>query len=236
MEQTEGLKPNSPMAIALGKAQAEFPIVAKDKTVKKKGKSKQGNDFEYSYKYADLTNVIEAIRGVLHKHELAFTQLPTFHGEKFVLVTRIWHSSGEEIVSIWPLAAMADLQDMGGQLTYVKRYALTAALGIAADEDVDGKPKEPEKEGKRNAPSAGAMYTLEGDMGEFSDHASATAFLDALERLLKVTDDQKMALERNSKPFQHIQARAAKAKMQNIVDRCSAIYKDVNTEPAQLNP
>lgn len=227
----------SPLAIALGNAQNEFPIVVKDKTVKKKGKSKAGNEFEYSYKYADLSNVIESIRHVLFKHGLAFTQLPMLSEERFTLLTKIIHCSGEELVSHWPLSMMQDPQDMGAQLTYVKRYALCAALGIAADEDVDGKIKEADKGGKRSAPTApGKGYGLVDDLGEFTTHGSATAFLDALEALLKVSDDPRALLESNLTPFEAIQAKANKAKMEAIVGRCAAIYKDATTEPATLNP
>lgn len=227
----------SPIAIALGNAQNDFPIVVKDKVVKKKGKSKSGNDFEYSYKYADLSNVIESIRHILCKHGLAFTQLPTMKEDRFYLLTRIVHCGGEEFISHWPLSIMQDPQDMGAQLTYVKRYALCAALGIAADEDVDGKISESNKGGKKDAPTApGKGYSLVDDLGEYTTHGSATAFLEALEGILKTSDDRKATWENNRIPFEQIQAKASKAKMDQIVGRCAAIYQDVMTDPTKLEP
>jgi hypothetical protein len=55
------------------------------------------------------------------------------------ITTTLIHSSGESL-KFGPLAASApvDMQKLGSAITYARRYALVAALGIAADEDDDG--------------------------------------------------------------------------------------------------
>ena len=56
-----------------------------------------------------------------------------------VLETRLIHTSGEWISAVWLLPSDATPQQMGSALTYGRRYTATALLGIAPDEDDDGK-------------------------------------------------------------------------------------------------
>lgn len=131
----------SELAKALSKAQSEFPKVEKNRTADK-GK--------YKYKFADITDVIEAIKPVMEKHGLSFTQpyqiLAT--GQQ-VLETQLLHTSGEKITSqlLMPDPSKMMPQEVGAVSTYFRRYALTSMLGIAADEDTDatqnsgGKPE-----------------------------------------------------------------------------------------------
>jgi hypothetical protein len=57
---------------------------------------------------------------------------------RLLIRTRIIHSSGE-CMEFGPLAGSVggDWQKVGSGITYARRYALAAALGIAADEDDD---------------------------------------------------------------------------------------------------
>jgi len=55
------------------------------------------------------------------------------------LTTMLAHASGEWIASDWPVrpAGTANPHRMGAALTYARRYALFALLGIAGEEDLD---------------------------------------------------------------------------------------------------
>lgn len=103
-------------------------------------KSKKG----YGYNYAPLDAVIEMLRAVLPKNGIWFSQFPTTAEGKYSLITRVFHESGEfieEAVEMpeTELSGKAnDTQKMGASITYMRRYALTAIFGIAADEDTDG--------------------------------------------------------------------------------------------------
>lgn len=103
-------------------------------------KSKKG----YGYNYAPLDAVIEMLRAVLPKNGIWFSQFPTTADGKYSLITRVFHESGEfieEAVEMpeTELSGKAnDTQKMGASITYMRRYALTAIFGIAADEDTDG--------------------------------------------------------------------------------------------------
>jgi hypothetical protein len=120
------------LAKALAAAQAEMPKIPMNAT----------NPF-LKNRYADLGSVIEASRPILAKHGLAICQMPTL-GEHFVGVgTRLLHSSGEwlEDMVLLPLVEEKGLklgQVAGSIITYLRRYAWSAALGLYADEDTDG--------------------------------------------------------------------------------------------------
>lgn len=113
----------------LAKALAKFQ--GKVKTVSKNAE----NPF-YKSKYASLDNIIETIREELATSELAVTQFP--HG-KDELTTILVHSSGEYIqASVKFTPKDNSPQAIGSAITYMRRYSLSAVLGIATDEDDDG--------------------------------------------------------------------------------------------------
>ena len=119
------------LSAALAAAQAVMPTVVKDR-VAKIGPGRE-------YRYADLATTLATVRPVLGAHGLALTQRTQIRGEAIVLLTELRHASGEVLDSEYPVAAIgARHQDMGGALTYARRYALCGLVGIAADEDDDG--------------------------------------------------------------------------------------------------
>jgi len=102
-------------------------------------KAKKANTGTYSYTYADLAGVLDHVRPVLAKHSLGLVQDVEVAEGRVGITTTLIHSSGESL-KFGPLAASApvDMQKLGSAITYARRYALVAALGIAADEDDDG--------------------------------------------------------------------------------------------------
>lgn len=121
------------LAEALAAAQSGFGHIKKERTARIA--SSKG---EYSYRYADLSDVLEAVRMPLAKNGLALLQPMTWQEEHPWLVTRLVHASGEWIESLYPLATYDRPQEMGSAITYARRYTITALLGIAAEEDDDG--------------------------------------------------------------------------------------------------
>jgi hypothetical protein len=118
------------LAAALAKARKAFPAVVKNKT----GQARGGK-----YKYADLSSILDAVTGPLSDNGLAVTQVPKLaEAGVMVLETRIMHCSGESIFGTFPLPVGVSSQEMGSALTYARRYALSAMLSIAADDDDDG--------------------------------------------------------------------------------------------------
>ncbi len=114
----------SKLAEALSKAQAMFQVPKKTKT-----------NPHFKTKYADLSDVIDATKDGLSKNDLSITQGVVGTNLKTILM----HKSGEFIESLTPL--MLDkqtMQGLGSALTYARRYALSALLNVASDEDDDG--------------------------------------------------------------------------------------------------
>ena len=120
------------LAAALAEAQAEFPAIPRDRTVTVKTKS----GATYQFSYAPLDTILAKIRPAMKKNGLAFMQ--SVNGE--ALTTTLLHKSGEWITSDpLPIKVVeTGSQAMGSGITYAKRYALTALLGIVTEEDDDG--------------------------------------------------------------------------------------------------
>ncbi len=92
----------------------------------------------FKSRYADLAAIRDAVVPPLSKHGLAVTQATSVgEGGTMVLTTRLAHESGQWIESVYPLTPGANPQAMGSQLTYARRYSLSAIAGISADEDDD---------------------------------------------------------------------------------------------------
>lgn len=122
------------LTTALAKAQSKFkqPELNRTAEIKKDGRTL------YTTHYADLNQCIECIREPLTANGLSFVQSVEFIGEDWFLVLSLYHASGESLKSFMPLNMNGSPQVIGGQLTYFKRYQISAFFGLAADFDDDG--------------------------------------------------------------------------------------------------
>ena len=115
------------LATALAKAQGEILRAIKD----------SANPF-FKSKYADLSSVWNACRQPLSKNGLSIIQTFETEGETY-LITTLVHSSGQWIRSKLPiLTVKKDAQEYGKAITYMRRYALSAIVGVSPDDDDDG--------------------------------------------------------------------------------------------------
>lgn len=117
------------LAEALAKAQAEMKAPPKSKVMKIPGRG--------DYRYADLSDVIEA-RRVGAKYGLAITQGMEMREGYLALTTMLMHASGEWKAWECPLPAGLKPQELGSYLTYMRRYSESGAWGLAAEDDDDG--------------------------------------------------------------------------------------------------
>ena len=101
-----------------------------------------GYNPHFKSKFCRLTDLINASRPALTAHGLSVIQYPNSDSDVTYLVTVLMHSSGEKIVSQvkMVLDKPSDIQSFGKVMTYLKRYAYAAIVGIAIadDEDDDG--------------------------------------------------------------------------------------------------
>jgi ERF superfamily len=134
---------------ALAKFQAQVPKITKDE---------QANVGTYRYSYADLTAISAEALPLLGKLGLAFSAWPTLVDGKFVLLYELLHESGEQKSGIFPLASSGKPQELGGLITYYRRYALCAVTGIApGGEDNDAQTANHEQQFDRPHSAAGAF-------------------------------------------------------------------------------
>ena len=94
----------------------------------------------FNYSYADLPAIFEIINPLLKKHGLGFYQAVNGTNIK----TIVFHvESGEQIESETAIpqgvqmGKMNDFQVLGSAITYIRRYALSAMLGLVTDKDTD---------------------------------------------------------------------------------------------------
>jgi len=117
------------LAIALAKAQPSLSAARKDAV-----------NPHFKSQYATLQSVWDSAREVLAPNGLSVVQ--TFEktdGRLMDIRTTLMHTSGQWIAGVLSLAPQqANPQGIGSAITYGRRYALAAILGIVADEDDDG--------------------------------------------------------------------------------------------------
>ena len=120
----------SALAEALAAAQAELPTAIE--------RDSQG----LGYRYTSLDKLIAATRPILTKHGLVITQQPIAIqvGDTMRPMLRtVIMCDGEQHEFSTPLYVTDQtMQGFGTAITYARRYAWAAALGIASEEDTDG--------------------------------------------------------------------------------------------------
>lgn len=115
--------------VEISKALAAFH---KELTPVKKGSA---NPF-FKSNYADLADIKSVVDPLLAKNGLSVVQHPEGTHEDQVLTTRLMHESGEWQESSMPLyIPKNDAQSQGSAQTYARRYALSAIVGVATEDD-----------------------------------------------------------------------------------------------------
>lgn len=183
------------LAKALAKAQAEFTTVPQS-----------GFNPHFKNKFSTFQDHVNAARPILAKHGLSISQMPNLLGEseRFVLTTILMHESGESIASNQPIFAMKqDAQSMGSAITYAKRYAYGAVLGMASGdfEDDGNAATAPAKAAPDEPTPAKATATKNQSIAERVNAAQHVGELMSLFEEVKgqiTEDDKKLFSKRKS--------------------------------------
>jgi hypothetical protein len=127
--------------------------------------AKTDNNPFFKSKYAGLPSVLEAIQKPLEESKLVFSQLPD---EEYLTTILIHIESGEYLQSSYKMnATKQDPQSIGSAITYARRYALGAILGLNIDEDDDGnKASEPRPQTNYPQPTPQQPATQQGAAAE----------------------------------------------------------------------
>lgn len=141
---------------ALSQLQGELPKVTKTKEGKVEGESKNsGKSFSYTYKYADLADVVAEVGPLLAKFGLAFHCAPTIdpaNRSMMILAWSLLHESGEEKSGEWPLGPVSQKpQTLGSMITYGRRYSFSAAINIVVEDDDDGQRAQNDHSSRQSA-------------------------------------------------------------------------------------
>lgn len=161
MKHSESIKQ---IAAALAAFQAEV----KDPT-------RNGENPHFKSKYVQLDGLLAAVRPILANHGLSLMQSTGGDGVNISVSTLIMHTSGEWIETE-PLvlkAQQATPQGAGSACTYGRRFSLSAALGVAWDDDDDGNAASaPKSAPKAKAKDTRAEYMAKIKAAMQSQHIS----------------------------------------------------------------
>lgn len=160
---------------ALAKAQGKIEGALKDKS-----------NPHFRSKYADLGAVWDACRQALSENGIGVLQFPDVvegeRGLRVVVETTLTHESGYERSFRLPMpVSKPDAQGIGSAITYARRYALMAAVGIAPEDDdvnaaADKKPANSGNGASKNA-AARKLYTeLQQDIDSADSMESLQTF------------------------------------------------------------
>ena len=138
------------LAAALVKAQSEMGGAVKD----------SNNPF-FKSKYADLTSVWKACKVALHENGFSVIQSPISSDNRIGVATMLLHSSGQYIEDEYTLSVKKqnDPQADGSSITYARRYALAAFVGVCPVDD-DGEMAMFRNEPKKKDPNAAFLKSM----------------------------------------------------------------------------
>jgi hypothetical protein len=134
------------IAGALARAQAELSNPEKSLTATIRSPFPREED--RTYRYASLASGLDIVRKTLSQQEIATVQTTRTEPDTGTIhmTTLLAHSSGEWISSDWPVCPAKDTDAphrMGAALTYARRYALFALVGITGEDDMDAPDLQP---------------------------------------------------------------------------------------------
>lgn len=99
-------------------------------------KTQTADTGKYTYRYADLGDVLDEVKRACQMFGLSVFQTPTYTDDKLEIVTALIHESGDWMT--FPpmgLRLPNDAQAVGSALTYIRRYSLLTIFGIAPEDD-----------------------------------------------------------------------------------------------------
>lgn len=183
---------------ALTKARLDFGEVKKSKSNKHFGSD-----------YAGLDDYIAAVDKPLAAQGLVLTSAPVSEPDGgLVLVTRLYHESGQFLECSLPMRDDGNPQHAGSMITYYRRFSLAALLGVTAEgDDDDGEAATRySTEEKRSTPKRLSGTRRDASQSEPSDKkvpekdARAT-LMGAILASLKTIDDRETRRRLNQEAF-----------------------------------
>lgn len=139
--------------------------LAKAQSTMGEAKEDSKNPF-FKSNYADLTSIWRACKTSLSSNGLSVVQTTDYHDDKVIVMTTLLHSSGEWMRGKMPLyLTKHDAQSLGSAITYARRYALAAIVGVCKEgEDDDAEKAQDRKEMVSDEQIKQMIKTIGNDM------------------------------------------------------------------------
>lgn len=128
------------------------------------------NGGKYTYKYETLDQVLAAVRPPLYENGIGLTQSVSHDAETggYILSTIVFDEENRVVLDTRPITVSADAQACGSYETYMRRYALRTAFGLAGEDDDGAATKAAPKPAAKKAPTRAGMnkriLELKGDL------------------------------------------------------------------------
>ena len=179
----------------------------------------QGRD----YSYADLAEVYSCVKqplleaGLLIKHDIIYKE------DKPLLSTYLQYKDGSKIGEVtFPISLQGQtMQQIGGQITYIKRYSLGALLSIAAEEDDDAQGLQNEKMHKQ--PSSEELLKKKKELINLAESYlielpvdRVAAFEEHLRRVYKINHISQLDLAAIKKELLNLEAEKKKQSKKGV--------------------
>lgn len=155
------------------------------KTIANPPKNKINPHFNSAY--TDLSEGLETIRNALAAQEIAIIQGTEMIEGYIFLNTRLLHSSGQWIESVYPVGAVGDRpQALGSGMTYARRYSIFGMVGVAGEDDDDGNAAE---QSAKDQPQKGRPRTPRPATPGFTPEESETVY-NAMKSVLDLVENR----------------------------------------------
>jgi hypothetical protein len=127
----------------------------------------------FKTKYSSINDVLEAVLPTLTENGLCFVQFPDGGN----LTTRLMHVSGEWMEASYTLNPVQNTPQAGGSaITYARRYALLAVLGLGTEDDDGHAASQPGRSNMVGAPAMAGEY--EAALRELADGSAVKTVWD----------------------------------------------------------
>lgn len=172
-------RPNADVGVldALLAVQRSLPSVAK---------AHEADTGKFTYRYASLNDVHDAVLPLLDEHDLLWTVTgaePAEHTPRGIVGSMFHVPTGGSLTSWWPLPSGDNPQGLGSALTYARRYLLCAMVGLVPDVDDDGAASaRPSAERPTDGPPSRTMNDLLNlideahDLGVVGDYDAVVSY------------------------------------------------------------
>jgi hypothetical protein len=144
-------------------------VIAMQQSLEAIERSKEVKTGKYSFKYAPLDAIMDKVKPLFAANGLAVMQ----GVDADALTTRLIHSSGQWVESETHLnREHANMQGFGGEVTFKRRYALSALIGLVSDDDNDAPAAKGPRIGARSSIGADLPDDWKIYLGDLADECS----------------------------------------------------------------